>query len=115
MKPSLFAAGILVLLAAVRASAADLMSEAQARQAAIKILMGDPYGKTAADVAKHIRSAALVTSGDSICGKGRRPRWAFTVVVPAADNVNGNGQISGFLCLDAQTGKLDVAGLPFLD
>ena len=104
-----------ILFLPLFAFAAGPMSEAQARRAVVKILLGDPYGKTAADVSRHIRSASLVMAGDSICGKVRRPVWAFTVVVPATDNPVGNSPINGFMCVDAQTGKLTVAGLPFLD
>src|SRR5436305_2030941 len=114
MKLPLVIATMILPLVAREAPAAGPMSEARARRAAVSILMGDPYGKTAAEVARHISSASLVKAGDSICGKVVQPMWAFTVVVPAAENPSGSGKISGYLCLDAKTGKLSVAGLPFL-
>jgi hypothetical protein len=97
------------------AQAAGVMNEGQARAAAVKILKGDPYGKTDADVLRNIMAAQLITAG-SVCGrKVTRPLWQFHVVVPKARNPSGDNEINGFLVIDGQTGKIDCAGLPFLD
>lgn len=110
-----------ILLATVVAApcvtqAADLLNEAAARTAAINILMGDPYGKTARDVGLNISSSELIMSGKNKCGNNSTsPVWQVHVVVPANRNPNGSGAIDGFLLLDARSGKKKCAGLPFLD
>lgn len=105
---ALLAAGALVAVAP-SASAATL-SAAAAKQAAIRILIGDPYGQTPAAVARVIKGQAL--GADTHCG-GSRQSWTFTVVVPpSATRPDG---IDGYLVLDSRSGKLICAGLPFLD
>jgi len=97
------------------AQAAAAMTETQARAAAVKILKGDPYGKTNEQVLKNIADAQLITAG-SVCGKKvTRPVWQLHVVVPKARNPSGDNKINGFLVIDGRTGKLVCAGLPFLD
>ncbi len=97
------------------ALAAGAMSERQARAAAVQILKGDPYGRSNAQVRKNITAAQLVTAG-SVCGtKVTRPLWQFQVFVPKARNPSGHNDIRGYLVIDARTGKLVCAGLPFLD
>ncbi len=97
------------------APAAGVMTEHQARAAAVKILKGDPYGKTANDVLRNIAAAQLITAG-SVCGaKVTKPVWQFHVVVPKQRNPSGANEINGFLVIDGQTGKIVCAGLPFLD
>ena len=64
---------------------------------------------------KQKRAAQLITAG-SVCGaKLTRPVWRFQVFVPKARNPSGDNDISGYLVIDARTGKLVCAGLPFLD
>ena len=112
-------AGIIVLalagsLAAVQAAGA--MSERQARTAAAKILKGDPYGNTTDQIMQNIAGAQLLTAGATRCGtKVTKPVWQFHVVVPKNRNPSGDSKIDGFLAIDAATGKLVCAGLPFLD
>ena len=102
-------------LASTSAPAAGAMTESQARAAAIKILKGDPYGKTDKQVLKNMTEAQLVTAG-SVCGdKVTRPVWRFQVFVPKARNPSGDNDIRGYLVIDAHTGKLVCAGLPFLN
>ena len=103
--------GILVcgLVAAEPAVAAPI-SEAKAKAAAVKILIGDPYGKTPAAVLSHIKGAMLVTSGTTGCGPVRHPQWVLHVVAQGMDQ-----PIDGDLVLNARSGELDCAGLPFLD
>ena len=111
--------GIIVLalagsLAAVQA--AGTMSERQARSAAAKILKGDPYGNTPDQIAQNIVRAQLLMAGATRCGtKVTKPVWQFHVVVPKNRNPSGDSKIDGFLAIDAGTGKLICAGLPFLD
>ncbi|MBN9081296.1 MAG: hypothetical protein BGP04_23730 [Rhizobiales bacterium 62-17] len=101
--------------AIVPAFADTLLTKRQAQAKAVAILKGDPYGKTTADVSKHIRKAELLRAGKSICGPVAKPLWSFHVVVPAAENPAGPATIAGTLVLDAASGQLECAGLPFLD
>lgn len=107
---------LVVLLAAAvlvaQASAADAatLTATAAKQAAIRVLIGDPYGQTPAEVARVIKSQTL--GPDAKCGTHRQS-WTFTVVVPPSDT-SPDG-IRGYLVLDARNGKLICAGLPFLD
>lgn len=97
------------------AQAAGVMNERQARAAAVKILKGDPYGKTDDDVLHNVVAAQLITAG-SVCGrKVAKPLWQFHVVVPKERNPSGENEINGFLVIDGQTEKIVCAGLPFLD
>lgn len=94
------------------------LSQPAALQRAISILKGDPYGKTAAEVQKHIVGSALAFPGSrtlAACGPMRKPVWVFDVAVPAKPGSGGHDAISGALVLDAATGRLDCASLPFLD
>ena len=99
------------------AQAATLLSEQQARTKAINILEGDPYGSSAAEVARNIKETALVRDENTkACGPKRTPAWEFHVVVVTADKDRfNNGKIDGYLALDASTGKLLCANLPLLD
>lgn len=117
----MLAGGILLAIVAAApctAQAAGLLSEAAARTAAIKILMGDPYGKNPEEVALNLSSSELIMRGKTKCAgsRSKSPVWQFHVVVPASRNPNSTGDaIDGYLLLDARTGKLQCAGLPFLD
>lgn len=88
---------------------ADLpvMSAESARSAAIQILLGDPYGETIKEVDANIQSQSL--QDDEYCETGV-PSWNFDVKY-ALTNHGG----SGLLVLDARTGDMICAGLPFLD
>lgn len=100
------------------AQAAELLSEAGARTAAINILMGDPYGKNPQEVGLNLASSELIMSGKHKCANGntKTPVWQIHVVVPPSRNLNSTGHaIDGYLLLDARTGKMKCAGLPFLD
>jgi hypothetical protein len=90
------------------------MAESQAKAAAVKILMGDPYGKTAAAVLRNIESAQLITAGTACGAAVKKPVWQFEVRVPKERNPSGSDEISGYLVIDGQSGKLVCAGLPFL-
>jgi hypothetical protein len=99
------------------AHAAAQLSEQQARTKAIGILKGDPYGRTAAEVAKNIKQARFAADGNSkACGARKIPLWEFHVVV-LTDNRDqfDNGKIDGYLALDARSGKMLCANLPLLD
>jgi hypothetical protein len=97
------------------ADAASLLSQTQARDKAIQILKGDPYGKSDAEVTGNIKELRLVPSGDAkACGKGRA--WVAHVVVQTPDKGQfKHGVIDGYLALDARTGKFLCANLPLLD
>jgi hypothetical protein len=111
------AAAAAVFILASGAHAARLLSEQQARAKAINFLKGDPYGTTAAEVAKNIKQAQLVRDGNTkACGAKKKPAWEFHVVVVTEDkDLYNNGVIDGYLALDASTGKLLCANLPLLD
>jgi hypothetical protein len=97
--------------------AASLLSEQQARAKAIEILKGDPYGRTAAEVAKNIKQVQLIQDGSTkACGIKKSPAWEFHIVV-ATENKSqfNNAVIDGYLALDARTGKMLCANLPLLD
>lgn len=115
--PRLFALALLAaVLAAAPARAAGAMTERQARAAAAKILEGDPYGNTTDQIAQNIAGAQLLSAGATRCGtKVTKPVWQFHVVVPKNRNPSDDSKIDGFLAIDAGTGKLVCAGLPFLD
>jgi hypothetical protein len=104
-------------LACTEAQPQALMSEQQARSKAISVLKGDPYGRTAGEVAKNIKDARLVRDGKTrACGARKRAIWEFHVVVVTKDkDAFKNGVIDGYLALDARTGKMVCANLPLLD
>ena len=99
------------------AHAASLLSEQQARAKAIEILKGNPYGKTAAEVAKNIKQVQFLQNGNTkACGARQGPVWEFHLVVVTAnkDQFN-NGVIDGYLALNARNGQIVCANLPLLD
>jgi hypothetical protein len=101
--------------AAAQPAPRNTMTEAQASFAAIKILKGNPYGDTDRDVARTIHDSQLIVAG-SVCGrKVERPVWQFHVMLPEKTTDPVHGVIDGFLDIDARTGKMVCAGLPFLD
>ena len=106
----LLAAGV-----AAPATAAEVMSVTQAQARAVRILKGDPYGKTEAEIVRRIRRGELQHSGRTVCGPITRPVWTFHVVVLAAENMITGNRIGGMLALDAVTGKLVCTNLPMLD
>ena len=97
-----------VALLAHPAHAAGAMSEAQAKAAAVKILKGDPYGRTDNDVMKNIAGARLVTAGKACDRNVKKPVWQFQVLVPKSRNPNGGDDIKGYLVIDGRTGKWSV-------
>jgi len=117
----LLVAALVVALTHASAGAASLLSELQARAKAIQILKGDPYGRSAADVAGHIKELRLAQSGTTkACGPRNGPAWEVHVVVQTPDKAQdkaqfNNGVIDGYLALDARTGKLRCTSLPLLD
>jgi len=95
--------------------AAGVMTEREARAAAVAILKGDPYGNSDKQVLENIAAAQLVTAG-GVCGaKVTSQVWQLQVFVPKARNPSGDNDIKGYLVIDARTGKMVCAGLPFLD
>lgn len=90
------------------------MAEKTALAKAVDILQGDPYGSTTAQVLANITERRVTTRRDSVCGGGAGAVWAFHVRV-AKPSSNPDQPIDGWLVLDAASGKLVCATLPFLD
>ena len=102
-------------MAGAAAAQQPLLSSQQAKAKAVAILKGDPYGATAADVARTIKAQVLEAAGsDKDCNLDVKahPAWRFQVVVPKTAD---RDEIKGYLLVDARTGKMLCAGLPFLD
>jgi Peptidase propeptide and YPEB domain. len=114
MRP--FAAALAASLFAISTvHAAAPLTEEQAREKATNILLGDPYGSSAEDVAKTIKDAQLLSDGKSTpCGTTTAPVWQFHVVVESPVTSPGS-PIDGYLVVDAESGKLVCANLPMLD
>jgi anti-sigma factor RsiW len=112
--PRAFLLLMAAVLAAGPAVAAELATEAKAIAAAVKILKGDPYGSTDAEVRANIREVVRTTRSATACGGGAAPVWSIRVVV-AAPNGDADSPIDGRLVLDAKSGRMVCAGLPFLD
>jgi hypothetical protein len=111
------AATAIFMLALGFAHADSLLSEQQARAKAIDSLKGDPYGRSAAEVAKNIKQVQLVRDGAiKACGNKKGPAWEFHVVVvtPNKDQYK-DGVIDGYLALDARNGRILCANLPMVD
>jgi hypothetical protein len=109
---------VILSIPLVAPSQAANLSQPAALQKATAILKGDPYGKTAAEVRKHIVGTALVypnSRTESACGPMKKPVYVFNVAVPARSGQTSDEAISGELVLDAATGKLECATLPFLN
>lgn len=98
-----------LLLSAPASARADLGAPA-AKRAAIAILIGDPYGRTAAQVSRNIVGQQRLT--DDVCHTGKRV-WKFHVVLRPSTTLPDGAD--GYLVLDAATGKFVCAGLPLLD
>lgn len=106
---------LIAVLITAPALAADVMNKRQARAAAVKILQGDPYGSTPADIMRNMQDAQLITAGSVCNAKVTRPVWRLHVVVPKERNPSGDSEIDGYLVIDGQSGKIICAGLPFLN
>lgn len=102
------------LLAGLTPAVAADLGEKQALAKAVAILKGDPYGDTDAEVAAHITERRHTTRAATVCGGGATPVWAFRVVIEKPKN-NEDSRIDGWIVVDARTGRLVCAGLPFLD
>jgi len=110
-------AGVAALTVASVAQTQAVLSEKQARLKAAAILKGDPYGSTVEIAAGRIAKAQLLVSGSTDCGAATvtKPVWQFLVVVPKGAVPTQDNEIRGYLVLDARTGRMECAGLPFLD
>lgn len=89
--------------------AADYISREKALEIATAALMGNPYGSSAKSVREHIQAVRLVTKGHAVCGK---PAWELKIHVA---NGQDTGDIDGVLSIDAKSGDLNCATIPFLD
>lgn len=113
--PVLFSFVIALGVFGLPAQASGEMSENQARAAAARILKGDPYGNAFDDIMRNIKSAELVVAGTTLCGPVKRAIWQFQISVPKSRNSSGGDDIEGPLLIDARTGTIVCAGLPFLE
>jgi hypothetical protein len=102
----------IALLMTPLANAAEL-TEQQALAKAVGILKGDPYGSTSAEVTANVVQRRLGPRRTTVCGGGETAVWAFHVVVPKAKN--RDNAIDGWLVIEARSGRLVCASLPFLD
>ena len=98
----------------------NLLDQDQALDAAARILKGDPYGNTRAEIANGIKLQMLIVKGADPCKKEplQTPIWVFSVKAIDKHTLDEKGQpqkIDGLLTLDASSGKLSCATLPFLD
>lgn len=108
-------ATVIIVGSTIPACASDILSKAQARRAAIAILKGDPYGESSREVLQNIRLIQFVSAGAAKCGRFGFPVWQIHIVVPEERAKDRNSKIDGWLALNARTGKMVCAGLPFLD
>lgn len=93
--------------------AAGFLTKDQALRRAVRILMGNPYGQTFDEVNRTIKSQDLTPPYHPRCGN---PRWQWVFNVATSDRANlGQGAINGWLCIDAATGAMTLASLPYLD
>lgn len=113
LPPVLLAAAFAVLGGVAAVEAKDL-GEKQAVAKAVAILKGNPYGDTDAEVVANIRERRLGPRSASVCGGGASPVWSFHVVVPEPGG-DPEAKIDGWLVIDAASGRLVCAALPFLD
>lgn len=106
---------VALVVTVVTAEAANLSAD-QAREKAIAILQGDPYGQTPSEVARNVRAIEYLPNGSAAaCGR-RDALWQFHVVVDTGQKGQfRNGVIDGYLWLDARSGKMLCASLPMLD
>jgi hypothetical protein len=81
----------------------------QARAKAIDILLGPPYGETKSEVDSNILTQ--VRKHDDYCGTNALS-WEFEVSFN--NELNGSTE-TGLLLLDATSGDMVCAGLPYLD
>lgn len=106
------AASALAIVPTVLAAAE--LGEKQAVARAVAILKGNPYGETDAEVAATLRERRVGPRAESVCGGGSSRVWSFRVVVPEPGG-DPEAKIDGWLVIDAASGRLVCATLPFLD
>jgi peptidoglycan hydrolase-like protein with peptidoglycan-binding domain len=82
----------------------------EALEIAVGLLIGDPYGRTREDVLANIAGARV--GRDDMCGA--EVAWIIDVNVEDVPAMGGQS-IRGDLVLDARTGQLVCARLPFLN
>ncbi|MCL8000196.1 hypothetical protein M8994_18355 [Brucella sp. 21LCYQ03] len=111
---------IAACLLSTPAVAAQPLSPERAADKAVSILQGEPYGNTKSEVLSGISGQMLIVKGVDPCSKTRvkSPIWAFHVLATDPNSTDASGKpskIDGFLSLNASSGKMVCAGLPFLD
>lgn len=103
-----------ISLSASLAHASEYMTEQDAHQHAVQILIGEPYGRSVTEVAQNIKLSSLIVAGNSNCGNApvESAVWSFQIVV--SPRRHDDAEIAGFLDIDAISGELVCATLPFL-
>jgi len=96
-----------------------LISPNAAENIVVETLYGEPYGSTRGEIANSIKSQILIIKGNDPCqnSPAREPTWAFRVEAIDVNSRDTSGQpskINGFLTLNAVSGKINCAGLPYL-
>lgn len=114
------AIALVMLAMPIVVQAARLLGPEQATDAATSILKGPPYGSTKADVVSKIRSQTLIIKGNDPCSNTpvKAPAWVFRIESTDQNSRDETGKpslINGFLTIDAASGKMTCAGLPYLD
>ena len=88
-----------------------ILSEESARSAAIGALLGKPYGWTFDDVSRVVAAGRFVEAdAKRMCAGNGAPVWEFPV-----STTHEGMSLRGVIQINARTGKLDCANLPFLD
>ena len=82
------------------------ISESAARAIAVRTLMGDPYGKTEAEVLRNITAT-------SFSNENGEAQWVFEIRVAGYPDLPEG--ISGQFRVNAKDGSIEPRGLPFLD
>lgn len=90
------------------------MDARRARGHAVRVLMGDPYGRSPREVSANIKEIAFSSDGSTLCGTMKRPVWRFRVVVEKPVT-SPESRIDGYLFLDGSSGELLCANLPMLN
>ena len=118
MRHTIISLALFICLPSTCIAQGRLLSRGDAHDRAVEILQGEPYGRTPTQISQAIKSELLVVDGkdENACDVdyAKNPAWQFHVVVEKTEPTAAAG-IDGYLWLDARTGKLICAGLPFLD
>lgn len=82
------------------------LTEEQARALAVSMLLGDPYGRTEADVLRTITRTTRSTENG-------KTEWVFDIRVPGSPDLPEG--IAGQLRVDASNSRVATRDLPFIE